>query len=222
MSSRNEAQPGRDPLIKIRSRPIDWDVSKEMFSKLGGDAASTATLDVGSRTGEKALYVTDGCGELTCIDMNSQARSPLSVVADATSLPFRSGSFDAVTMFHVIEHIADAEMAVREIRRVLKKGGFCILVTPNSTRVTKPYSVMAKLRFWGQGHRYPMNPDHVFEYTEPDLQRLMVGFTEYHIQPLFLGIIFVAFGRVIHIGFERVPQRLSRYCSQWIVWARND
>lgn len=209
-------------MIRISRRQIDWDVSKELFSRLKGDTVSPVTLDVGSGNGEKARYITDASGELVCVDRQSKGCSPFSIVADATSLPFRSNSFDAVTMFHVIEHIAEAEIALGEIRRVMKKDGFFILVTPNSKRVTKLYSAIAKLCFCRQQHKFPMNPDHVFEYTKQDLDLLMAGFREYHIQPLFLGIMFTAFGHVIHIGVKEVPHRLSKYCNQWVVWARND
>lgn len=46
------------------------------------------------------------------------------------SLP--SESFDVITLNHVIEHVPDSESLLRECRRVLKKGGRLVLLTPNS------------------------------------------------------------------------------------------
>lgn len=53
------------------------------------------------------------------------------VVADATSLPFDDASFDAVTMFDVIEHVEDDARAIAEAKRVLRPGGFLLVTTPN-------------------------------------------------------------------------------------------
>lgn len=46
-------------------------------------------------------------------------------------LPYPDASFDIVTATEVIEHLEDFRRVVREIHRVLKPGGVCILSTPN-------------------------------------------------------------------------------------------
>ncbi|MBI5774664.1 MAG: class I SAM-dependent methyltransferase [Verrucomicrobia bacterium] len=46
-------------------------------------------------------------------------------------LPYPDASFDLVTATEVIEHLEDFRRVVREVRRVLKPGGVCILSTPN-------------------------------------------------------------------------------------------
>ncbi len=51
--------------------------------------------------------------------------------ADATALPFPDGAFDAVTMFDVLEHIADDHRAVGEAVRVLRPGGWLLVSAPN-------------------------------------------------------------------------------------------
>jgi SAM-dependent methyltransferase len=49
--------------------------------------------------------------------------------ADGMALPFRSGVFDLVLSHAVIEHVPDAELYLRECRRVLAPGGHCYLST---------------------------------------------------------------------------------------------
>jgi len=44
-------------------------------------------------------------------------------MADAAKLPFKDGEFSAVIGFDVLEHLADADLAIREVGRVLEKGG---------------------------------------------------------------------------------------------------
>jgi ubiquinone/menaquinone biosynthesis C-methylase UbiE len=53
------------------------------------------------------------------------------ICGDATRLMFDPQSFDAVTMFDVLEHIPDHENAMAEALRVLRPGGYLILSTPN-------------------------------------------------------------------------------------------
>jgi SAM-dependent methyltransferase len=53
------------------------------------------------------------------------------VSGDATNLDFEAGTFDAVTMFDVLEHVPDHERANAEALRVLKPGGYLVISTPN-------------------------------------------------------------------------------------------
>ncbi len=75
--------------------------------------------------------------------------------ATVPPLPFDDESFDCVVSFQVIEHIEDDGLFVREVQRVLKKGGMFILSTPNAK--------MSLTR----------NPWHVREYTSAELSALL-------------------------------------------------
>jgi len=46
-------------------------------------------------------------------------------------LPYQGDTFDVVTATEVIEHLEDFRAILREIYRVLKPGGVCVLSTPN-------------------------------------------------------------------------------------------
>jgi SAM-dependent methyltransferase len=52
------------------------------------------------------------------------------VVAPAEALPFEAGSFDAVVMMAVLEHVADSNLALQEIRRVLCPAGEVVVAIP--------------------------------------------------------------------------------------------
>ena len=57
--------------------------------------------------------------------------SPLAdVKADLCALPFEDDSFDVIFCNHVLEHIPDDTQAMRELYRVMKKGGWGIFQVP--------------------------------------------------------------------------------------------
>ena len=53
------------------------------------------------------------------------------VVADATHLPFKAGSFSQVICSEVLEHLPEDRQALREIASVIKPGGSLILTFPH-------------------------------------------------------------------------------------------
>lgn len=50
---------------------------------------------------------------------------------DGTALPFADESFDVVFCNHVLEHVFQTEFVVREMRRVLRPDGVCVISVPN-------------------------------------------------------------------------------------------
>jgi SAM-dependent methyltransferase len=59
---------------------------------------------------------------------------------DLRGLPFDAASFDVVFASHVLEHIKEDAVALAEIRRILRPGGFAVLPVPvvNLTTVEYP------------------------------------------------------------------------------------
>jgi predicted SAM-dependent methyltransferase len=61
------------------------------------------------------------------------------VKADITELPFPDASFDVILCSHVLEHVEDDRKAMRELHRVLKPGGWGIVVVPISSRRSETF-----------------------------------------------------------------------------------
>lgn len=59
----------------------------------------------------------------------SKANLPL-VLSSLTHLPFREECYDSIICLHVIEHIPNMKLALKECYRVLKRGGRLCLATP--------------------------------------------------------------------------------------------
>ena len=63
--------------------------------------------------------------------ITADLESPIAdVKADICDLPFDDNSFDIIFCNHVLEHIPDDKKAMRELYRVMKKGGFGIFQIP--------------------------------------------------------------------------------------------
>jgi SAM-dependent methyltransferase len=89
-------------------------------------------LDIGTGSGgiaaaidtQASVFATDA------IDQRTERGKYSFVVADER-LPFAAGTFDVVISNHVIEHVADPDCHLAEIRRVMKPSAVCYLATPN-------------------------------------------------------------------------------------------
>ena len=63
--------------------------------------------------------------------ITADIESPLAKVKmDIHEMPFEDNKFDVVLCNHVLEHVADDMKALAEIKRVLKPGGWAILLVP--------------------------------------------------------------------------------------------
>lgn len=63
----------------------------------------------------------------------SVTRAP-HVQADALRLPFADGTFDAVVCCETLQYVADAVVALREMHRVLRRGGSLVISLPNGLK----------------------------------------------------------------------------------------
>lgn len=62
-------------------------------------------------------------------------RTPDEQKIDMLDIPYQDESFDIVIANHILEHVPDVIVALRELHRVLKKGGLAILQTPFSRKL---------------------------------------------------------------------------------------
>lgn len=63
--------------------------------------------------------------------LSSDLNSPSSMIwSDLTRMGMNRDVFDLIICFHVLEHISDDRAAFSELRRILKPGGFGLLMVP--------------------------------------------------------------------------------------------
>lgn len=120
-------------------------------------------LEIGTGEGYGIQEVAANADYFETIDKyqtNLQTPLPPNVSFKQMNIPplkdIPDNSFDFVISFQVIEHIKDDSFFVREVHRVLKKGGKAIIATPNKK--------MSLTR----------NPWHIREYTIDEFESLLL------------------------------------------------
>jgi len=76
-------------------------------------------------------------------------------------------AFDAITMAHVIEHVHDPRDLLTECRRLLKRNGTLVILTPNSAGWGH--------RHFGQDWRGLEPPRHIHVFNSNNMRRLLVS-----------------------------------------------
>jgi len=102
----------------------------------GGGGPALNILDVGCGTGAN-LEVLSQFGEAAGVDVSGEALSfcqerGLTNVKQgaAETLPYEADSFDLVTGLDVVEHLDGDLAGLKEMRRVLRRGGYALLFVP--------------------------------------------------------------------------------------------
>jgi len=124
------------------------------------------------------------------------------------ALTFDDSSFDLVLSFDVLEHVPEYKIAIHEIARVLKPGGYMVMTTPVLPDMEESH---ARARINGQGgleHVYPA------EYHGNPLGPRSLCFTTFgfglveEIRSFGFGDSFAQFYFNVELGYWGGPQML--------------
>lgn len=94
-------------------------------------------LDIGSGTGYFASEMKKTGWDVTCIEVNEKARNyskeqyGLDVFPPERLKDPDPGSYDCITLWHVLEHFYDPFTLMNDINRILSQRGVCIIALPN-------------------------------------------------------------------------------------------
>jgi ubiquinone/menaquinone biosynthesis C-methylase UbiE len=121
--------------------------------------------------------------------------------AEDGRLPAPDASFDVVTCVHVLEHVADTQTLMSEMRRVLVSGGLVLVTVPFHGRFQGALTALTAF----ERHFDPLEPVLRF-YTARSLQALLEAFAFEHVEtaarggaPLMRGTL-IAIGRRVGIA----------------------
>ena len=106
------------------------------------------------------------------------------LAAAGETLPFADASLDVVVLNEVIEHVADDRATLREVARVLRPGGTCILFAPNRLYPFETHGIYWRGRYifgniplvnWLPARLRERLVPHARAYRHDDWQRLIAG-----------------------------------------------
>ena len=104
---------------------------------------------------------------------------------DVQAIPFPDGHFDVAIVMHVLEHVSDAGVAIRELHRVLRPdGGLAVVAVPDArsrahtAEATPGMSAAERLARFGQAdhfRRFGRDFEKVLARPGFDVERIVIG-----------------------------------------------
>lgn len=109
---------------------------KKLIDQKFLNSSGLKILNVGCGPGRSSQYLSN-FGEVTSVEYDKDCcefaseRTGLHIIhGSITELPFPENSFDLVCAFDVIEHVEDDQLAVDEMKRVVKEDGIIFITVP--------------------------------------------------------------------------------------------
>lgn len=99
--------------------------------------SAVSLLDIGCGVGDFLLYAKEKGCDITGIEPNDDARKiaekklNCKILSPEELQNIPDNSFDVVTMWHVLEHVADLKTEIHHLQRILRKDGRLIVALPN-------------------------------------------------------------------------------------------
>ena len=179
-------------------------------------------LDVGSGYGFFLQYMAERGWRGDGIEISQTGRNYCrdhfpGLRIESTPLPDPSipdSSYDAVTLFYVIEHLTDPLMVLREALRLLKPGGCLLLRWPHTTPIVRLLGPLSRLLDLYH------TPYHLFDFSKPFIEEQLTNIGFIDIKTIICGKTkpTSSLGRVSSLIFGWTGELLSRASQgRWLI-----
>lgn len=128
-------------------------------------------LDVGAGTGDFLAEAKRRGWNVSGAEPNSRAREMASkkgISLKENTGEFLDGEFDVITLWHVLEHVPDLEIQIKELSRLLKKDGLLVIAVPNF----KSYDAKVYKEHWAAFDV----PRHLYHFSRSSIQTIFSEF----------------------------------------------
>ena len=128
-------------------------------------------MDIGAGTGAFAAYMQQRGWDSTGLEPDETARERAAALYKLRLLPIgqlysqAAESYDAITLWHVLEHVHDLHPYLEQLKKLLKREGRIFVAVPNYTS----YDAAVYKGFWAA---YDV-PRHLYHFSPDALERLM-------------------------------------------------
>ena len=189
--SHNDSAGGFSNRLYRFSRRIMLKKKRNLVKRITG-FKSGSLLDIGSGTGHFISEMKKAGWSVKGIEINAKAREfsashfGLEIISSEQISTLQSGSFDCITLWHVLEHFQEPFRYASEILRLIKPGGICVLALPNCSS----YDAHYYREFWAA---YDV-PRHLWHFT-PDTFKVFAdrtGFDIIGIHSLPLDVFYIS------------------------------
>jgi SAM-dependent methyltransferase len=189
--SHSDTSKGFSNKIYQQARKVMLRKKRGLVEKITG-LKTGRLLDIGSGTGHFANFMKEGGWQVSGIEINEKARNfavsefGLEIISPEKISTLETGSFDCITLWHVLEHFHDPFKYMSDISSLMKPGGLCLIALPNSDS----YDAGHYREFWAAfdvpRHLWHFNPDSFRIFTEK------TGFVLQGIRNLPLDVFYIS------------------------------
>ena len=145
-------------------------VSKQKLVKKFTNQAKGNLLDIGAGTGAFANVMTKSGWNVTALEPDAQARQKaienynLTLQPSSALFEFNTKQFDAITMWHVMEHVHDIDNYLEQFKKIIKPTGKIFIAVPNYTSFDATYYQ----QFWA-GYDVPR---HLYHFSPHGMKQI--------------------------------------------------
>jgi 2-polyprenyl-3-methyl-5-hydroxy-6-metoxy-1,4-benzoquinol methylase len=149
-------------------------------------------LDLGAGTGAFAAVMQESGWTVSALEPDEQARKKAASLyalrlEDSSKLfEIEEDKFDAITLWHVIEHVHSLHQYLDQLRKILKPGGIIFIAVPNYTS----YDADLYQEFWAAYD----TPRHLYHFSPAAMQNLLQskGLQLKAIKPMWFDSFYVS------------------------------
>lgn len=174
--------------------PVPWHLTRDQITYIPAARPGAIALDLGCGSGPHRPLLEALGYRYHGVDLEGADADDL---VDAHALPYRDAAFDLVLSIGVLGQLEQPALAMGEMHRVLKPGGFAIGTVPSQE---------------------PFNGHGCFNFTHVGLATLLVR-AGLRVDAILCIRCWHAMRAQLHMGFDwRLPERAADWMSRPFLW----